>query len=193
MRKNQYCWECVYSRRSSDFRQKSHLLLTLSWLSNSSDQWDTCLLYHRHKSEICGLSHFYCSNPLLPFWSTSLHLVITRNYCISTHCIVDLHISIIVTRITGISQAVLRKEQPLSSVLPQFLQWVTLATAEVSDATSITHFPGIALILIINYYCLTNIVSVSCNGFSYDFPILISQVKSWEIRLFTFQMNNMHF
>ncbi len=51
----------------------------------------------------------------------------------------------IVTRLTGISQTMLRNEQPLSAVLPQFLQWISTVTAEVSDATSITHFPGTAI------------------------------------------------
>jgi len=44
--------------------------------------------------------------------------------------------------LTGISQTMLRNEQPLSVVLPQFVQWISTVTAEVSDATSITHFPG---------------------------------------------------
>ena len=45
-----------------------------------------------------------------------------------------------VTRLTGISQAMLRTEQPLSVVLPQFLDWVDTVVAEVSDATCTTHF-----------------------------------------------------
>ena len=45
-----------------------------------------------------------------------------------------------VTRLTGISQAMLRTEQPLSLVLPQFLDWVDTVVAEVSDATCTTHF-----------------------------------------------------
>jgi len=72
-----------------------------------------------------------------------------------------------VTRITGISQAILRNEKPLSMVLPQFLQWVTSVTAEVSDTTSTTHFPGIPIdffILqnIIYYIFILYVCSVSC-------------------------------
>ena len=51
-----------------------------------------------------------------------------------------------VTRLTGISQAILRTEQPLSVVLPQFLDWVDTVVAEVSDATCTTHFPGMTTV-----------------------------------------------
>ena len=51
-----------------------------------------------------------------------------------------------VTRLTGISQAMLRTEQPLSVVLPQFLDWVDTVVAEVSDATCTTHFPGMTTV-----------------------------------------------
>ena len=45
-----------------------------------------------------------------------------------------------VTRLTGVSQAMLRTEQPLSVGLPQFLDWVDTVVAEVSDATCTSHF-----------------------------------------------------
>ena len=45
-----------------------------------------------------------------------------------------------VTRLTGISQAMLRTEQPLSVALPQFLDWVDTVVAEVNDATYTSHF-----------------------------------------------------
>ena len=51
-----------------------------------------------------------------------------------------------VTRLTGISQAMLRTEQPLSVVLPQFLDWVDTVVAEVSDVTCTTHFPGMTTV-----------------------------------------------
>ena len=47
------------------------------------------------------------------------------------------------TRLTGISQAMLRTKQALSVVVPQFLDWVHILVAEVSDATCTTHIPGI--------------------------------------------------
>ncbi len=84
----------------------------------------------------------------------------------------------------------LRNEQPLSHVLAQFLLLVTSVNAEVSDSTSTTHFPGSKLYLLFFY---TNIVLVAHNGFSYDFPILFSEVEKREIPLSTFETNNIHF
>ncbi len=101
------------------------------------------------------------------------------------------------TRITGISQAMLRNEQPLSLVLLQFLQWVTSVTAEVSDATSTSHFPGIAIDLFSNVFDLLHfnihVVLVAHNGFSFDFPILLSEVESRDIPLSIFENHNVHF
>ena len=51
-----------------------------------------------------------------------------------------------VTRLTGISQAMLRTEQPLSVAPPQFLDWVDTVVAEVSDATCTTHIPGMTTV-----------------------------------------------
>ena len=90
----------------------------------------------------------------------------------------------------------LRNEQPLSCVLTQFLQWVTMVTAEVSDSTSTTHFPGIAINFYSKFYLLffyMNIVLVAHSGFSYDFPILFSEVEKREVPLSTFETNNIHF
>ena len=47
------------------------------------------------------------------------------------------------TRLTGITQAMLRTEQPMSMVL---LDWVDIVVAEVSDATCTTHFPGMTTV-----------------------------------------------
>ncbi len=84
-------------------------------------------------------------------------------------------------------------------VLPQFLQWVTSVTAEVSDTTSTTHFPGIPIdfffyqILFITFLFYMYAVLVAHNGFSYDFPILFSEVESRQIPLSIFQTHNIHF
>ena len=43
------------------------------------------------------------------------------------------------TRLTGITQAMLRTEQLLSAVL---LDWVDIVVARVSDAICTTHFPS---------------------------------------------------
>ena len=51
---------------------------------------------------------------------------------------------IIVTRVTGITETLLRTEQPLSVVLPLFITWIDAVVQQVSDATSVTHFPGMA-------------------------------------------------
>ena len=69
-----------------------------------------------------------------------------------------------VTRLTGISRAMLRTEQSLSVVLPQFLDWVDTMVAEVSDATCTTHFPGMTTVTLclvsfvywVSKYCSSN-------------------------------------
>ena len=50
-----------------------------------------------------------------------------------------------VTRLTGITQAMLRTEQPLSVVL---LDWVDIAVAEVSESTCTNHFAGMTTVTI---------------------------------------------
>ena len=52
-----------------------------------------------------------------------------------------IHLSV-VQRITGITEEMLRDEEPLSTVLPKFLAWVSTTTEEVSKQTKRRHHPG---------------------------------------------------
>lgn len=103
----------------------------------------------------------------------------------------------IVTKITGITQTMLRTEKPLSVVLPLFLEWLVSAVTHVSDATSTVHYPGMLysfpLLTITITYTVT-IVLVAHNGFSFDFPILMSEVETRDnISLALFTSNSIHF
>ena len=63
-----------------------------------------------------------------------------------------------VTKLTGITQTMLRAERPLSVVLPLFIEWLMSAATHVSDATSTVHYPGMLYYYFIpdnyEYYCL---------------------------------------
>lgn len=50
--------------------------------------------------------------------------------------------AIIVSRLNGITTALLRREKPLSAVLPNFLEWVATAVRSVNQATHEVHYPG---------------------------------------------------
>ncbi len=91
----------------------------------------------------------------------------------------------------------LRNKQPLSSVLPQFLQWVTLVTAEVSDATSTSHFPGIAIDLFSNVFDLlhfnTNVVLDVTMVSASTSQFYCQKWKDGDIPLSIFENHNVHF
>ncbi len=48
----------------------------------------------------------------------------------------------VVTKITGITAAMLDGEKPISEVFPLFLDWVTTTTTYVSNVTKTPHYPG---------------------------------------------------
>ncbi len=48
----------------------------------------------------------------------------------------------IVSRLKGITTALLRQEKPLSAVLPMFFEWVASTVAYVNQATKTSHYPG---------------------------------------------------
>ena len=44
---------------------------------------------------------------------------------------------------TGITEALIQCEKPLSVVFPEFLKWIDIITEEVSNTLSAVHVPGI--------------------------------------------------
>ena len=49
-----------------------------------------------------------------------------------------------VSRVTGITNTLLRGERPLSVVMPMFLEWLATITSYVSEKTSTPHYPGMS-------------------------------------------------
>jgi len=49
---------------------------------------------------------------------------------------------ITVSRLNGITTALLRREKPLSTVLPKFLEWVVEIVSNVNHATHEVYYPG---------------------------------------------------
>lgn len=52
---------------------------------------------------------------------------------------------ILVTKVTGITNTMLRNEKPFSAVFPLFLDWLDATVSHVNDATDTPHYPGMAI------------------------------------------------
>lgn len=66
----------------------------------------------------------------------------THSIIANMHCC--LHLT--VQEMTGITEALIQDERPLSVVFPEFLEWINTITEEVSRASNITYVPGIPLL-----------------------------------------------
>ena len=103
-----------------------------------------------------------------------------------------------VSRVTGITTTLLRRERPLSVVLPLFLEWLATTTSNVSEKTKTPHYPGMmnSIFPAFDNYIIIFLllVLVAHNGFAFDFPILLAEVeRRMELHLSDFVSRNIHF
>ena len=88
-----------------------------------------------------------------------------------------------VRELTGITEALLRDEKPFPVIFPEFLDWISTTTKEVSEASNAPHTPGTHTFTCTQYF--TTIIAatvlfsvlVAHNGYQYDFPILLAEIE----------------
>ena len=90
--------------------------------------------------------------------------------------------TIIVQRLTGITDAMVKDEEPLSMVLPKFFSWLSETTQEVSKSTKL--HPGkdscdtVEDVMCHHYHeSAFTAVLVAHNGYEFDFPLLLEEMK----------------
>ncbi len=90
----------------------------------------------------------------------------------------------------------LRSEQPLSVVMPTFLEWLARNLAHITETTKTPYHPGIlnSFVQARTDAILFILVLVAHNGFSFDFPILLAEVeRRVELNVANFVSSNVHF
>lgn len=102
-------------------------------------------IYHDHLTEIAAkvvLSPVPLSTPTF----SSLVKTSRRIPSAGTHNAsiqyIEYFLFLKVTKLTGISTTMLRREEALSVVFPRFMKWLVSTTSEVNSATGIPHYPG---------------------------------------------------
>ena len=104
-----------------------------------------------------------------------IHLVTLLGKVINDIHILLMHYSFSIREMWHNTIHAVYNQPMLSAVLQKFLQWISACIGEVQQQKSLSHYPGmINTTYQIKYVCP---VMVAHNGFSFDLPFLVAEVK----------------